>query len=233
MRAQLAAGISRPASSSTFCAASLILVALSGHNVVPIMLLVNVGVAALLLPPRRRYSSRRSPRSASSRRRCLRIRRRHGSNRPVRSRPARVRNFAVAALCFYLGGHMRATEALAAQRGVDLLNLEQVNELIIQRMKTGVLLVDQANHILRINEGGLASDRQSVTESARARHDRAGTLAPALPLAPFGQDRPDRGCARGRCARSHSAFTRLAPNDDTNVLIFLDEPRCCRGGPRN
>ena len=45
-----------------------------------------------------------------------------------------VAYFIVAALLRYLGGHMRAAEDLAAQRGVDLLNLEQINDLIIQRM---------------------------------------------------------------------------------------------------
>ncbi len=51
MRARLATGISLGLVIDIL-AASLILVALSGHNAVPIMLLVNVGVAALLLPHR-------------------------------------------------------------------------------------------------------------------------------------------------------------------------------------
>jgi two-component system sensor histidine kinase PilS (NtrC family) len=51
-----------------------------------------------------------------------------------------------------LGRQLRATEALAEQRSTDLANLSQVNELIIRRMKTGVLLVDDANRIHQINE---------------------------------------------------------------------------------
>lgn len=77
---------------------------------------------------------------------------------------------AVAALCAYLGRQMRETEALAEQRGVDLLNLEQVNDLIIRRMKTGVLLVDDANHILRINESAwhlIGNPRRTSAISAR------------------------------------------------------------------
>ena len=50
------------------------------------------------------------------------------------------------------GRQLRATEALAEQRSTDLANLSQVNELIIRRMKTGVLLVDDANRIHQINE---------------------------------------------------------------------------------
>ncbi|EQD74009.1 two-component system, sensor protein, partial [mine drainage metagenome] len=51
-----------------------------------------------------------------------------------------------------LGRQMRASEALAERRGLDLANLAQVNELIIKRMKTGVLLVDAGNHIHQMNE---------------------------------------------------------------------------------
>src|SRR6185437_1557550 len=46
--------------------------------------------------------------------------------------------FAIAAFCFAMGSQMRASEALAEQRGTDLANLAQVNDLIIRRMKTGV-----------------------------------------------------------------------------------------------
>ena len=60
--------------------------------------------------------------------------------------------FATALLCFALGKQMRETEALAERRGIDLANLSQINELIIRRMKTGVLLVDDANRIHQMNE---------------------------------------------------------------------------------
>ncbi|HEY8681660.1 MAG TPA: two-component sensor histidine kinase, partial [Rhodanobacter sp.] len=60
--------------------------------------------------------------------------------------------FASTTLCHVLGRQLRATEALAEQRSTDLANLSQINELIIRRMKTGVLLVDDANRIHQINE---------------------------------------------------------------------------------
>ncbi len=42
------------------------------------------------------------------------------------------------------------------QRGIDLANLAQINELIIRRMKTGVLVVDDANRVHRWNESAWA-----------------------------------------------------------------------------
>ena len=203
-------------------AASLVLVSLSGHNLVPMMLLVNVGIAALLLPHRAYLFAAIAAFGVAVPYAYNQLT--GGAERSgVETAAVVVAYFIVGALLRYLGGHMRATEDLAAQRGVDLLNLEQINDLIIQRMKTGVLLVDQANHILRINESawhliGNPSPNQrelgtvASELSRRLYHWRHSgkTDQTAIALAP---DVPE----------VIPRFTRLAPNDDTNVLIFLDD----------
>jgi len=51
--------------------------------------------------------------------------------------------FATIGVSAALGTYAKASEALAAQRGIDVANLEQVNRLIIQDMQDGVLVVDQ------------------------------------------------------------------------------------------
>ena len=50
--------------------------------------------------------------------------------------------FATVAIAVALGTYTKASEDLAAQRGIDVANLEQVNRLIIQDMQDGVLVVD-------------------------------------------------------------------------------------------
>ncbi|MBI3147399.1 MAG: PAS domain-containing protein [Betaproteobacteria bacterium] len=50
--------------------------------------------------------------------------------------------FATSVLGILLGRYNQASEQLAAKRGVDLASLEQVNQLIIQDMQDGVLVVD-------------------------------------------------------------------------------------------
>jgi two-component system sensor histidine kinase PilS (NtrC family) len=50
--------------------------------------------------------------------------------------------FAIIGVAAALGIYAKASEALAAQRGIDVANLEQVNRLIIQDMQDGVLVVD-------------------------------------------------------------------------------------------
>ena len=60
--------------------------------------------------------------------------------------------FATAGLTHLLAQRLRATEALAQQRGVDLANLAQVNDLIIQRMHSGVLACDQDGRVHMLNK---------------------------------------------------------------------------------
>jgi two-component system sensor histidine kinase PilS (NtrC family) len=50
--------------------------------------------------------------------------------------------FATVGVALALGRYTKASEELAAQRGIDVANLEQVNRLIIQDMQDGVLVVD-------------------------------------------------------------------------------------------
>src|SRR5690349_15796613 len=50
--------------------------------------------------------------------------------------------FATVGIAVALGRYTTASEELAAQRGIDVANLEQVNRLIIQDMQDGVLVVD-------------------------------------------------------------------------------------------
>jgi len=60
--------------------------------------------------------------------------------------------FSTAILSQKLSIRLKETEALAVKRGVDLANMAQLTEHIIQRMQTGILVVDNDNDIRLINE---------------------------------------------------------------------------------
>ena len=131
--------------------------------------------------------------------------------------------FATTALCSVLGQQLRATEALAEQRSTDLANLSQINELIIRRMKTGVLLVDDANRIHQINESAWM-----LLGNPGAEQRDLGQLAPELSrrlyhwMTSGKLDETATQLADG-VPEVVPRFTRLAPNDDSHVLIFLDD----------
>lgn len=131
--------------------------------------------------------------------------------------------FAAATLSFTVARQMRATEELATQRGVDLANLSQVNELIIRRMRTGVLLVDDGNRIHQINESAWL-----LLGTPKAEQTDLGTLAPELSRRLYHwrtsgkADESSVALAEG-VPEVVPRFTRLSPNDDSNLLIFLDD----------
>ncbi len=60
--------------------------------------------------------------------------------------------FTTAIITYFVAKHIRESEALAVKRGVDLANMSQLTEHIIQRMQTGIMVVDQYNRLRLINE---------------------------------------------------------------------------------
>lgn len=60
--------------------------------------------------------------------------------------------FTSALLVHWLAHRIRETEALAQRRGIDLANLAQLTQHIIQRMQTGVMVIDQYSSVRLINE---------------------------------------------------------------------------------
>ena len=205
MRAELATSIS-VGLVIDILAASLILVALSGHNAVPIMLLVNVGVAALLLPHRAFFFATLAAigviaqafyaiyvdsvvGSGMLRSRFARVRELRGRCAVLLSRRPHARDRSAGG-----AARRRSSQSRTGQRPDHPAHED--------RRAAGRSGQPHPAH----QRSGLASDRQSVAESARARHDRAGTVASPLSLAAFGQDRSDRGRARRRRARGDTAF---------------------------
>ena len=63
--------------------------------------------------------------------------------------------FAIAWLAHSLAKRMQQSETLASQRGIDLENLAQINELITQEMQDGVLVVD---HKLMVKQHNIQAD---------------------------------------------------------------------------
>jgi len=60
--------------------------------------------------------------------------------------------FAATGLANVLALRTRESEALAQQRGIDLANMEQLNQYIIQQLQSGLLVVDPDNRIRLAND---------------------------------------------------------------------------------
>ncbi|MBN8212908.1 MAG: PAS domain-containing sensor histidine kinase [Xanthomonadales bacterium] len=129
---------------------------------------------------------------------------------------------AIATLTHQLRVQMRATEALAERRGAEAIRLAEINELIIRRMRTGVLLVDREAQIRLANEaamlllGEAAAGTRSLAEAAP---ELALRLSEWL-RSGLGNDTPLR--LGGDQFEVVPRFARLLANSD-NTLIFLDD----------
>ncbi len=60
--------------------------------------------------------------------------------------------FATALLAHALAKRVKESEALAAKRGIDLANMEQLTQYVIQQMQTGVAVIDNDTRLWQINE---------------------------------------------------------------------------------
>jgi two-component system sensor histidine kinase PilS (NtrC family) len=133
--------------------------------------------------------------------------------------------FAIAYLAHALSARLRESEALAAQRGIDLANLAQLNEHVIQRMQSGILVVDAENRIRLMNEsawfmlglpamgGGTNKDLWTVCPELAAQLDawRSGDLMEAHVFHP------------GNGAALLPSMTALGSEARAGTLIFLED----------
>ncbi len=133
-----------------------------------------------------------------------------------------VSYIAIATLTSVVGRQMRRTEALAEERGTQVANLAEVNELIIRRMRTGVVLVAGDGEIRLANEAAMPH----LGEAGHGRR-HLSTAAPALAQRlhdwqASGEDDPTPLQLSPDAPEVLPRFTRLLAESD-QVLVFLDD----------
>lgn len=133
-----------------------------------------------------------------------------------------VTYLASAVLTSLLGSDARASQALAIKRGLDLANLSQINELIIRRMRAGVIVVDAGNEVRVLNEAAWLALGKPGPEQRNL-----GRLAPELARRlwywrqrkPF--DNTPLALARNN-VQVQPRFTRLSSREGL-ALVFLQD----------
>ncbi len=135
--------------------------------------------------------------------------------------------FATAFLAHTLAQRIRANEALAKQRGVHLEYLSQLNEQIVQHIRSGILVLDAFNQIQLCNEAALRFLGKSSNENEN-KSQLLQMLAPDLM-------EPINAWKRGQRAASHlfrpeqgevdviASFSRLQWGHSMSILILLED----------
>jgi len=137
--------------------------------------------------------------------------------------------FTTALLAFVSARRIRASEALAVKRGIDLANLAQLNEHIIQRMQSGILALDADNRVRLMNE----SARRMLGLAPADDAPRLEALAPELVglLRSWRQDRshPSYLHRTDRTGLEVTvSFAGLGTDDADGVLVFLEDASAIR-----
>jgi two-component system sensor histidine kinase PilS (NtrC family) len=142
---------------------------------IALMLVFNVGATAMLLPLRYGLAGGALAGAAMIGEYVWSLLAGTGLDRPLAEPLMFAVSFlSIATLCYLLGRQLRDSQALAERRGGELADLAAVNELIIRRMRTGVLLVDGEGTIRLANEAAL------LQLGDRGGDRRLATLSPAL-----------------------------------------------------
>lgn len=131
--------------------------------------------------------------------------------------------FAAALVIQALVRRQEQTETLAEERAETVANLEELNALILQRMRTGILVVDSRQAILLANQAALGLLRQDDVQGASlGRHSpmlmhcmKQWRLNPSL-RPPTLKVVPDGPTVQ-------PSFISLNREDDQHVLIFLED----------
>lgn len=131
--------------------------------------------------------------------------------------------FAVALFVQRLSRRLRQSENLAHQQAASLASLEKVNQLIIQRMRTGIIVVGMRYKVLQANEAAAQMLGKPIIRGMDIEEL-------ALGLAQRLRQWEDNPSIRTLPFRNHSGgaeimanFKPLATDGEETVLVFLDD----------
>lgn len=131
--------------------------------------------------------------------------------------------FAAALLVQGLIRRLEASETLAEQRASEVVGLEALNALILQRMRTGILVLDRQRRVQLANESALnllgMHDLvgQPIDDCSSALVERLQLWLnnPSL--------RPPSLTISGTGLTLQPSFIALGHNDQQQILVFLED----------
>jgi len=124
-----------------------------------------------------------------------------------------------------LAERMRLSAQLAAAQASSILNLEQLNQLIIKRMRTGILVVDPAGAVLTSNDAAHRMLRHaSVADDVTPAAVLPVVLRKQLDLWRQNANRrlPTFGFSKSS-PQIQANFAFLTPSSESSILIFLED----------
>lgn len=133
--------------------------------------------------------------------------------------------FATALFVQRISVRLDTSEDLASQRATDIAHLEYLNRLIIQRMRTGIIVCNNQGQIQLINEAAIAL--LATSEGGRTGQPNVQLPAPLLHRLLEWRQNPQRRTSPFQTAAENpeiqANFRALHQDNSTDVLVFLDD----------
>lgn len=136
--------------------------------------------------------------------------------------------FATASLSHVLAGRIRESEALAAKRGQDLESLSRMNARIVQRMRSGLLVLDSKGivHLANVAATSFLGLTGKIEGSALSRV--APELHEYLKLWLRGQKHTSLFSSAVSSTDIQVSFTFLSSDKESDILIFMEDAATMR-----
>ncbi len=134
--------------------------------------------------------------------------------------------FITALLAHALAKRIRESEALAKKRGIDLANMEQLAGYVIQRMQTGVVVIDNEKRIWQINESARQLLDHAPTKNKEKEKPHLRDVCPQLAdqFQQWQANNNDQGTHFRATADTNDVLPRFASlGDQSSTLIFLED----------
>ena len=134
--------------------------------------------------------------------------------------------FATAIFAHILSRRLQETQELAVQRGIDLANLAQLNEHVIKRMQSGIVVVD-AHHTIRLmNESawhllGLPAMKEAPNKNLANISPELLTRLKDWQKNETREEKIFHSISSGK--EIIPSFTRLGSDPFSGILIFLED----------
>lgn len=131
--------------------------------------------------------------------------------------------FAVALWVQRLSRRLRQSESLAQQQAASLASLERVNQLIIQRMRTGIIVVGTRHKVLQANEAAAQMLGKPIIRGMDIEELAVGLAHRLRQWEEMPSVRPMPFHNHSGGTEIMANFKPLATDSEETVLVFLDD----------
>ena len=152
-----------------------------------------------------------------------------GQGQVMRSGVFGILLFATALIFIYLAKRLTLVEELAESESRAATRLQHINDLVFNKMLTGIIVFDSDFRIEQLNERASLLLGSSNSQKLLARYDSLNQVADLLPYYHEWKANPQRQLPTFRCKNSdiplQISFSEIRSNSVVDTILFIEDAR--------